>query len=130
MFVESSVVFFMMIFFFLMLRRPTRSTRTDTLFPCAPRFRYRRRRGRVIRLELEEDIPDALELTVREGLRAGEALTFESTGFLGIADLQARSEEHTSELQSLKRISYDVFCLKQTKKRTQRLQQHPELVHV
>src|SRR3546814_2704192 len=99
MFVESSVVFFMMIFFFLMLRRPTRSTRTDTLFPCAPRFRYRRRRGRVIRLELEEDIPDALELTVREGLRAGEALTFESTGFLGIADLQALVEEDRPDLK-------------------------------
>ncbi|HEY9554910.1 RNA degradosome polyphosphate kinase [Allosphingosinicella sp.] len=59
----------------------------------------RRRRGRVIRLELEEDIPDALELTVREGLRAGEALTFESTGFLGIADLQALVEEDRPDLK-------------------------------
>ena len=59
----------------------------------------RRRRGRVIRLELEEDIPDGLELTVREGLSAGEALIFESTGFLGIADLQALVEEDRPDLK-------------------------------
>ncbi|PWG01175.1 RNA degradosome polyphosphate kinase [Sphingosinicella humi] len=59
----------------------------------------RRRRGRVIRLELEEDIPDGLELVVREGLGAGEALIFESTGFLGIADLQALVEEDRPDLK-------------------------------
>ena len=59
----------------------------------------RRRRGRVIRLELEEDIPDGLEMVVREGLGAGEALIFESTGFLGIADLQALVEEDRPDLK-------------------------------
>ena len=47
----------------------------------------RRRRGRVIRLKLEARIPDAMEALVREGIDASEALVFESTGFLGIADL-------------------------------------------
>ena len=49
----------------------------------------RRRRGRVIRLKLEDDMPDDLDALVREGLDASEALVFESTGFLGIADLAA-----------------------------------------
>src|SRR5690349_19862614 len=53
----------------------------------------RRRRGRVIRLKLEEAIPDALEALVREGIDASEALVFESTGFLGIADLASLVEE-------------------------------------
>ncbi|HEV7660340.1 MAG TPA: RNA degradosome polyphosphate kinase [Allosphingosinicella sp.] len=59
----------------------------------------RRRRGRVIRLELEEDIPDALELMVRSGLAAGDALIFESTGFLGIADLEPLVEEDRPDLK-------------------------------
>ena len=59
----------------------------------------RRRRGRVIRLKLEEDIPDALEALVREGLDASEALVYESTGFLGIADLDALVEEDRPDLK-------------------------------
>src|SRR3546814_4027734 len=75
-------------FFFLMIRRPPRSTRTDTLFPYTTLFR---------------SIPPVpahpeLEILVRvESLRVHREL---------------RSEEHTSELQSLMRISYAVFCLK------------------
>jgi len=59
----------------------------------------RRRRGRVIRLELEEDIPEQLELMVREGLDASEAILSESAGFLGIADLQALVEEERPDLK-------------------------------
>ncbi|HEV2746036.1 MAG TPA: RNA degradosome polyphosphate kinase [Allosphingosinicella sp.] len=59
----------------------------------------RRRRGRVIRLELEEDIPDALEQMVRAGLDASEALVYESTGFLGIADLEALVDEDRPDLK-------------------------------
>src|SRR4051812_35267088 len=53
----------------------------------------RRRRGRVIRLEMEDDMPDDLIALVREGVDASEALVFESTGFLGIADLELLVDE-------------------------------------
>jgi polyphosphate kinase len=59
----------------------------------------RRRRGRVIRLKLEEEIPDTLEALVREGLDASEALVYEATGFLGIADLAALVEEDRPDLK-------------------------------
>jgi polyphosphate kinase len=59
----------------------------------------RRRRGRVIRLKLEEEMPDSLEALVREGLDASEALVFESTGFLGIADLALLVEEDRPDLK-------------------------------
>jgi polyphosphate kinase len=59
----------------------------------------RRRRGRVIRLELEAGMPDELEALVRTGLDASEALVFESTGFLGIADLEILVEEDRPDLK-------------------------------
>ncbi|HYI49390.1 MAG TPA: RNA degradosome polyphosphate kinase [Allosphingosinicella sp.] len=59
----------------------------------------RRRRGRVIRLELEADIPDELEALVREGIDASDALVFESTGFLGIADLALLVDEDRPDLK-------------------------------
>jgi polyphosphate kinase len=59
----------------------------------------RRRRGRVIRLKLEADMSDDLEAVVREGLDASEALVFESTGFLGIADLELLVEEDRPDLK-------------------------------
>src|SRR3546814_1665235 len=80
-------------FFFLMIRRPPRSTRTDTLFPYTTLFRSPRRppvRGQ------------------RPGPRRRRARAPSSP--------RQRSEEHTSELQSLMRISYAVFCLKKKKK--------------
>src|SRR3546814_13050773 len=80
---------FLFIFFFLMIRRPPRSTRTDTLFPYTTLFR-------------SEAPPSALR-----GSRAtGKQYPLDGP----------RSEEHTSELQSLMRISYAVFCLKKKKK--------------
>src|SRR3546814_2506448 len=111
-----------------MIRRPPRSTRTDTLFPYTTLFRspfggpglagefgidpahdlHQRRFARAVgaddrdlgrRQELQMDIIENGLARAREGL--GQTLH--------------RSEEHTSELQSLMRISYAVFCLKKKK---------------
>src|SRR3546814_5992263 len=87
-----------------MIRRPPRSTRTDTLFPYTTLFRSR---GRKSSGSAHSPFPFVLSLS--------KDRTFH---------LQARekgqpfdrSEEHTSELQSLMRISYAVFCLKKKKK--------------
>src|SRR3546814_18185769 len=98
-----------------MVRRPPRSTRTYTLFPDAPLFLSRHRgpceNGRPARRRgwLERAAawvpPGASEAEVgRQQHRARRA------GRVTVAAL-VRSEEHTSELQSLMRISYDVFCL-------------------
>src|SRR3546814_10193300 len=76
-----------------MIRRPPRSTRTDTLFPYTTLFR-----------SLRAD---------HEAVEAGIHRLFQHFG-RELAALQ-RSEEHTSELQSLMRISYAVFCLKKKK---------------
>src|SRR3546814_1906332 len=83
-----------------MIRRPPRSTRTDTLFPYTTLFRSGDRFPVVLAARIVGD-PRALA----DGDRRGAAA----------ADPQ-RSEEHTSELQSLMRISYAVFCLKKKKK--------------
>src|SRR3546814_3582746 len=83
-----------------MIRRPPRSTRTDTLFPYTTLFRSLpgdRRRHRDVLLD-EQDGDIALGGERRQQ-------------FLDLAP-GPRSEEHTSELQSLMRISYAVFCLK------------------
>src|SRR3546814_18351330 len=92
---------------FLMIRRPPRSTRTDTLFPYTTLFRsHGRGAGAGQRRRCR---PGASRRTRRggegddplQGLRPAQSLS--------------RSEEHTSELQSLMRISYAVFCLKKQK---------------
>src|SRR3546814_7295440 len=105
-----------------MIRRPPRSTRTDTLFPYTTLFRSQ---GRVVRTG--RALPRRADATARMSApapvpRAGS----EGDGFflpdfcqapavLAIVLIAARSEEHTSELQSLMRNSYAVFCLKQKK---------------
>src|SRR3546814_1272371 len=104
-----------------MIRRPPRSTRTDTLFPYTTLFRSaeheadRRgaeagagRRGAADRVRTGDEGIGAMIDVEQYALRA-----FEQDARAGLADLfQAlRSEEHTSELQSLMRISYAVFCL-------------------
>src|SRR3546814_5342875 len=87
-----------------MIRRPPRSTRTDTLFPYTTLFRsYGDRRGveqRPGKL-LHRPSPNHFSLWI-----GGQAWLRVSASPFG------RSEEHTSELQSLMRISYAVFCLK------------------
>src|SRR3546814_13734944 len=100
-------------FFFLMIRRPPRSTR-DTLFPYTTLFR-------------------SLDVGLRERMRLRETVDQPVPQVTVVAhgashpDLPAggvlRSEEHTSELQSLMRISYAVFCLKK-KKRTNIITQY------
>src|SRR3546814_16703223 len=83
--------------YFLMIRRPPRSTRTDTLFPYTTLFRSPPA-GRAA----------SKRSTCRQKLvRLGSEVTGSYS-----ASVWARSEEHTSELQSLMRISYAVFCLK------------------
>src|SRR3546814_6451675 len=85
--------------FFLMIRRPPRSTRTDTLFPYTTLFRSKSRCPRGVQASV--DRPRS-------------------------ASRRRRSEEHTSELQSLMRISYAVFCLK--KKNRQQAQKLKVLI--
>src|SRR3546814_8902296 len=84
-----------------MIRRPPRSTRTDTLFPYTTLFRSTARPRSRHRRELR--LPRAALRGGRHGRPPGR---------------QGRSEEHTSELQSLMRISYAVFCLKKKKQNT------------
>src|SRR3546814_6496258 len=99
----------MCIVFFLMIRRPPRSTRTDTLFPYTTLFRSPHRRNLAEGQPADgrgERHPQIVEGHHQAGLAGREAA----------GDRQVRSEEHTSELQSLMRISYAVFCLKKKKK--------------
>src|SRR3546814_17830337 len=103
--------------FVLMIRRPPRSTRTDTLFPYTTLFRS----------DLEQLILVGLKQFVARQvvedfaqILSGVRLFRQSRAqhhLLGLAAHQrnARSEEHTSELQSLMRISYAVFCLNKKK---------------
>src|SRR3546814_2630558 len=90
-------------FFFLMIRRPPRSTRTDTLFPYTTLFRSP--------ALLAGELPVAEPPLLRLGAQALHPTRIHH------AD-RGRSEEHTSELQSLMRISYAVFCLKTQKTNT------------
>src|SRR3546814_11672634 len=103
--------------FFLMIRLPPRSTRTDTLFPYTTLFRSRVRGGRGGRAGDEPFHPVGVERHALGGL--DHQPKYRRHGVLAIFAGQAaggdRSEEHTSELQSLMRISYAVFCLKKKK---------------
>src|SRR3546814_10804548 len=99
-------------FFFLMIRRPPRSTRTDTLFPYTTLFR-----------SCDQHCAggltgDTASLEGNGRLAELEFLDYRVHGvfllFIALGE-SSRSEEHTSELQSLMRISYAVFCLKKKK---------------
>src|SRR3546814_12852426 len=89
-------------FFFLMIRRPPRSTRTDTLFPYTTLFRSDGESGFQWRFR-------------RAPLGKPGTLGYAAHAFSRSRAGTDRSEEHTSELQSLMRISYAVFCLKKKK---------------
>src|SRR3546814_4967044 len=96
-----------------MIRRPPRSTRTDTLFPYTTLFRsYPRDRGPCGR-----DHPSAPDRRAGRSLSGAHRLPWRDRPVAGVHGRSAafRSEEHTSELQSLMRISYAVFCLKKKK---------------
>src|SRR3546814_1310899 len=99
---------------FLMIRRPPRSTRTDTLFPYTTLFR-------------SEQIPQVVPAAgVRVKLIAGQLGEVK-----GVIEQPAtdRSEEHTSELQSLMRNSYAVFCLKKKTATPRMYHQHYKVQH-
>src|SRR3546814_2715437 len=101
-----------------MIRRPPRSTRTDTLFPYTTLFRSTTVDGLVTgdADPLEIDAAQCLVLAHGSSLpdRDGERTGRTPPCIRPVA----RSEEHTSELQSLMRISYAVFCLKKKKHNT------------
>src|SRR3546814_3157392 len=108
-------------FFCLMIRRPPKSTRTDTLFPYTTLFRSVRLRLVAARRSVDRPPPGGREPAGARSEGGGDRLDDGARGRRrGIAALYARpaqrrrrrSEEHTSELQSLMRISYAVFCLK------------------
>src|SRR3546814_7879045 len=92
-----------------MIRRPPISTRTDTLFPYTTLFR-----SLSAAFEAIADRLQARRVTVGAVADAMSHLDFFSGHFRNSFSVapDGRSEEHTSELQSLMRISYDVFCLK------------------
>src|SRR3546814_3878131 len=102
-----------------MIRRPPRSTRTDTLFPYTTLFRSES-------LSFSAFSVFGADYPFYRLLIGGTSVLMFVLIYLlltktrvGIVVRSARSEEHTSELQSLMRISYDVFCLKKKKKDTQ-----------
>src|SRR3546814_2702138 len=114
-------------FFFLMIRRPPRSTRTDTLFPYTTLFRSPRMCG---------NSPQHAAGLSRGGrfcgshtsgtgncsthaILSGKRFRLRQAAIHTSADF--RSEEHTSELQSLMRISYAVFCLKKKKTKKKKM---------
>src|SRR3546814_7169504 len=101
-----------------MIRRPPRSTRTDTLFPYTTLFRRRRRAAGNGEGKLAEGRRggDRRGDQSRCGRRTGQDKAGRRCRFRG-RDGPRRSEEHTSELQSLMRISYAVFCLKKKNKK-------------
>src|SRR3546814_6842273 len=108
-----------------MIRRPPRSTRTDTLFPYTTLFRSRRTPEHRVHQRVDDAprVGNAAGLdhdqlgAVRFGhhpLQRAQQVALERAADAPVL----RSEEHTSELQSLMRISYAVFCLKKKKNKT------------
>src|SRR3546814_14689970 len=95
LFISLCLLVLFLLFFFLMIRRPPRSTRTDTLFPYTTLFRSGQDDG-------ENDEQRRRRVDLGRHREADHRIDFH----------RERSEEHTSELQSLMRISYAVFCLK------------------
>src|SRR3546814_2142160 len=92
-------------FFFLMIRRPPRSTRTDTLFPYTTLFRSKAHFSGIHKVIIDHLGAAQIEI-------AAAVAWFTDREIFEVLCKKARSEEHTSELQSLMRISYAVFCLK------------------
>src|SRR3546814_6371133 len=128
--------FIVILFFFLMIRRPPRSTRTDTLFPYTTLFRACNATAKTAnrgtnrnkpknskataistyRIQAGSCVADGVMVRLIEGVRA-RTLVWLMDGLTNVrsdalTSAPFRSEEHTYELQSLMRISYAVFCLK------------------
>src|SRR3546814_8729145 len=116
----------------LMIRRPPRSTRTDTLFPYTTLFRSA---SKLLDEQLVAGMAEAHKACIEAHRHIEDAYTaylepshryFAFERALNVRRLKAanpdvRSEEHTSELQSLMRISYAVFCLKKKNKQTENI---------
>src|SRR3546814_6402813 len=101
--------------FFCIIRRPPRSTRTDTLFPYTTLFRSAKRQPNGMRAMLA--LPRACDYPCAIA-HAGVRVVLRNSFMVDKRRATVRSEEHTSELQSLMRISYAVFCLKKKKQTT------------
>src|SRR3546814_2789703 len=109
-----------------MIQRPPRSTRTDTLFPYTSLFRSLPGTDGIARPRLArrpQDLGadarcDRDRLLVSDQRRSDNRCAPEGRGACRVLCLADRSEEHTSELQSLMRISYAVFCLKKKNTKT------------
>src|SRR3546814_9756439 len=122
-----------------MIRRPPRSTRTDTLFPYTTLFRSQGHAAeddhsifrRAERHEQQaEDHDQGQWYDQRQALARRDQL-FERAAIVDPVAGGQRSEEHTSELQSLMRISYAVFCLKKKKNHSHAIQyQYQEQLHI
>src|SRR3546814_4268294 len=108
-----------------MIRRPPKSTRTDTLFPYTTLFRSRPRlplldlrkfrRPHLPSTERRLIMPD--QLTDAPAPRPATPLYYAGMHCHECGGTNFRSEEHTSEIQSLMRISYAVFCLKKKQRK-------------
>src|SRR3546814_10042210 len=98
-----------------MIRRPPRSTRTDTLFPYTTLFRSH---GQHACRPTITAIGDVMWGMANRQHATQEAAMQDRLDPTMTMQALARSEEHTSELQSLMRISYAVFCLKKKKEHT------------
>src|SRR3546814_1312567 len=117
-----------------MIRRPPRSTRTDTLFPYTTLFRSpekifrpHRERSPSIRAIRAAAVPySRQDRGYRRALPRGLSWPSKQSTGRHRKCRYHRSEEHTSELQSLMRISYAVFCLKKKKKLT--TNQQPQFI--
>src|SRR3546814_8822097 len=116
------------LFFFLMIRRPPRSTRTDTLFPYTTLFRSPSTALQALRINFRHSPEVETPIGVAPGrgasrlrsMRTERGVSRAEAGWRSLGGLAKwltsfRSEEHTSELPSLMRTSYAVLCLKKNK---------------
>src|SRR3546814_4600000 len=112
-----------------MIRRPPRSTRTDTLFPYTTLFRSRGKQRRGRGFDACAPVGGRKEDRVFGKSHSQRGFRWKGReGRIAAQRYAARSEEHTSELQSLMRISYAVFCLKK-KKNTMQHENKQERTH-
>src|SRR3546814_5095619 len=120
-----------------MIRRPPRSTPTDTLLPYPTLFRSLDQVQRPVQpphhlaspLRLAADDHPVGAHEVVDGGALAQELRIRADVELGVRPA-LRSEEHTSELQSLMRISYAVFCLKKKHKQQEDIQSHTNNSHI
>src|SRR3546814_2703967 len=109
---------FIVFVFCLMIRRPPRSTRTDTLFPYTTLFRSTLLKRQDFNFSARAvSVRTSLSAIARHAAAARRLRSRTCVSAEPSASAWHRSEEHTSELQSLMRISYAVFCLKKKKKK-------------